>query len=316
MKKLSLVVPVYNAELYIGTLLSSLKHQIDNSVEVIIVNDGSSDNSELIIKKYFNKEIEAGIFKLLSQKNLGVSSARNKAISIANGEYIGFLDSDDLIYPNYVNEILSLISTHHYDIIEFGCENFKYQLDDITTSSSIFSHHNFGAFSINDVIDDIFAHSVFYTPLRVIRSDLAKQVKFPEGVKFCEDLIYLTQIYMLAGNLFNLKKVLYGYRINEQGATRNVKPEYIVAMKSYYKDLIEIRRSELISLKVNLIYIIYRCQRDLGGCVSLPLDIFFDNKLSIFKVLFKKNLPLTKKLIFISPNFYLFLFRIRRLLIG
>lgn len=313
MKKLSLIIPVYNAEHYIESLLNALRRQIDNRVEVIIMNDGSSDNSELIIKKNFNEELVSGVFKLLSQKNQGVSSARNKAIAFAKGEYIGFLDADDLIYPNYIQEIMDVISTQSVDIIEFGCQNFKQELGDIKSNSCTYSHYNFGKFSVQDVIDDVFANSVFYSPLRVIRSSLAKQIKFPEGVKFCEDLIYLTHIYRLASNLYHLEKVLYGYRINDAGATRNIKPEYIDAMKLFYQDNISVKREEANSLKVNIIYIIFRCYRDIGGYVSLPADVFFDSKSLLAKVLLKKNLPVNKKLIFLSPNLYLLLYRMRGL---
>ena len=89
---ISVIVPIYNAELYLEQCLESIKNQTYKNFEVIMIDDGSTDKSQEICKKFSNSDKR---FKLICQKNSGVSAARNKGISEATGKYIYFCDSDD-----------------------------------------------------------------------------------------------------------------------------------------------------------------------------------------------------------------------------
>lgn len=103
--KLSIIIPVYNAEKYIGWCLDSCLNiggVINNDYEIICVNDGSSDNSIEIIKQYENKGI-----KVLTKPNGGVSSARNLGLEKAQGDYVWFVDADDMIVPNSFKTIIN-----------------------------------------------------------------------------------------------------------------------------------------------------------------------------------------------------------------
>ena len=93
MKKLSVIVPCYNAEKYISKTLDSLVNQTLDNFEVIVINDGSTDNSLNIINSY--KEKYPHIIKVHSQENKGIAATRNVGLDLVTGEYIGFLDSDD-----------------------------------------------------------------------------------------------------------------------------------------------------------------------------------------------------------------------------
>ena len=95
------VVPVYNAEKTLAKCLDSLVCQTLQNIEVLLVNDGSSDSSESIAKEYTERYPQ--LFSLINKENGGVSSARNLGIEIAKGEYLGFIDSDDY-YPNEIAE--------------------------------------------------------------------------------------------------------------------------------------------------------------------------------------------------------------------
>ena len=89
MTKVSIIVPVYNTENYIERCLNSLVNQTLEDIEIIVVNDGSTDNTGKILQKYRDK------IKIIEQKNSGIATTRNKGLEIATGKYIAFVDSDD-----------------------------------------------------------------------------------------------------------------------------------------------------------------------------------------------------------------------------
>ena len=112
--KVSVIVPAYNVEQTITACLNSLLLQTYNNKEIIVVNDGSTDNTAEICNKF--KELNECI-KVVHQKNAGVSSARNRALEIATGEYIVFVDSDDTVEPSYIEE---LMKWNNYDFVTAG----------------------------------------------------------------------------------------------------------------------------------------------------------------------------------------------------
>lgn len=117
-KKLSIIIPVYNTSKYIEKCLNSILNQTMKSIEIIIVNDGSTDNSEEIIKKWSNeheKEIEIKYFK---KENGGLSDARNYGVTKASGEYITFVDSDDYLETNIYKNLEKYID-EKIDMIKF-----------------------------------------------------------------------------------------------------------------------------------------------------------------------------------------------------
>ena len=110
---ISIIIPVYNSEKYINRALDSVFSQNYKNIEVIIVNDGSTDETLNIIKqnKYFNK------LKIFNQKNLGSTAARNKGAEVANGNWLAFLDSDDYWLKNKLYEQLKLASKNDFDAV-------------------------------------------------------------------------------------------------------------------------------------------------------------------------------------------------------
>ena len=97
MVKISIVIPIYNAEDHLQRCVDSVLNQTEKNIEIILVDDGSKDNSIEICKNYLNQDKRV---QLIHQENSGVSAARNRGIEQACGEYIGFIDSDDWIEPN------------------------------------------------------------------------------------------------------------------------------------------------------------------------------------------------------------------------
>jgi len=124
LKKVSIIVPVYNVEKYIHKCLLSLKEQSYSNIEVLMVNDGTKDNSEEICKQFRNEDER---FILLSKENGGLSSARNYGLEYATGDYICFVDSDDYVMPDFVKNFVEkiddvdvVISKYTFDDREIG----------------------------------------------------------------------------------------------------------------------------------------------------------------------------------------------------
>lgn len=116
MPKLSIIVPVYNVEKYIERCLNTLVNQTLQDIEIIIVNDGSTDKSKEIIKKYLKKYSEK--IQYYEKENGGLSSARNFGLNYAKGEYIAFLDSDDYVELNMYEEMFNLAKEENADMVE------------------------------------------------------------------------------------------------------------------------------------------------------------------------------------------------------
>ena len=116
MPKISIIVPMYNVEKYIDKCLNSLINQTFKNMEIIVVNDGSTDGSASIVEKYLLKH--SSKIKYLEKKNGGLSSARNYGIEYATGEYIAFLDSDDYVEHNMYEEMYKLAKKENADMVE------------------------------------------------------------------------------------------------------------------------------------------------------------------------------------------------------
>jgi len=137
----SIIVPVFNVESYLEKCINSLINQNlgKQNYEIIAVNDGSTDNSLSVLKriKQNNKDI---ILNILSQKNQGLSGARNSGIDIAKGKFIVFVDSDDVLLPNILKDIISLAQDNELDILEFGASGIT-ESGKITFTAKSTSHN-------------------------------------------------------------------------------------------------------------------------------------------------------------------------------
>ena len=121
--KVSIIVPVYNVESYLDKCLNSLVNQTLKDIEIIVINDGSTDNSQKIIDKYSKKY--KNIINI-TKENGGVSEARNLGLEKASGEYIGFLDSDDWIEPDMYELMYQKAKTENFDIVACDTQAIYY----------------------------------------------------------------------------------------------------------------------------------------------------------------------------------------------
>ena len=135
---ISVIIPIYNAEKYLTMSLEALQNQTYKNFEALMINDGSSDNSEKIAAEFAAKDAR---FKLFSQQNHGGSASRNKGLELAQGEYIAFLDNDDIYAPVYLEVLLKNMQENNADMS--CCSYIKFYGDgnyifDKLTNSQVF----------------------------------------------------------------------------------------------------------------------------------------------------------------------------------
>lgn len=199
----SIIVPVYNSQRTIERCLTSILEQTYRNLEIIVVDDGSTDNSVQIINKY---KVD-GRIHLVSKKNGGVSSARNTGLSIAKGDFIQFVDSDDYLSSNMTERLVTLITTNNCDLVICG---YKY----INGNREL--HLPKQLYYGTDVIKNAFLRLWETTYINIpwnklYRRALCKDISFPLEVTLGEDLIFNIQYLKKCQRVFVSDELLYNY---------------------------------------------------------------------------------------------------------
>ncbi|EKA4521593.1 glycosyltransferase family 2 protein [Vibrio cholerae] len=302
--KLSIIMPVYNSESYILESIYSYVNQVNSDVELIIIDDGSKDNSYRLVLDNFKNEISRGIIKLYRQDNNGVSIARNKGISLSSGRYITFFDSDDILLDGYIEGIIKAIDVYEPDIIDFGFRKFV-SLIDLDNGEDTFIHDSFGVNNSHSIMRDIYSKSMWYPWCRVFKSNFLLDCDdfFPPGIQFCEDMMAIYKLYLNKKNIYSIRSSLYGYRINPLGATVNIKSDYFDKLLDFYYSIKDIKNENIEYMLINLSYLLYRCS--MGRKIPMMVSLKF--KFLFLKSLFKINISYRKRIILLSPRLYDFL---------
>ncbi|GGB12359.1 glycosyltransferase family 2 protein [Agarivorans gilvus] len=307
--QLSLIIPLYNAKEYILELADSLTQQLqDKAVEIIFVNDGSTDKGHELLETHFPEYFKTSQFKLLNQVNQGVSVARNIGIKTAKGAYIGFIDADDKVLEDYLPTIMDAIETKQPDIIEFG---FKFLKNGKIQNDDIFVHQQFGLMPLSSVINTIMLRSIWYPWLRVFKRNLLCENFFPAGVRFCEDMMVIPTAYQKAQSIYHINQAIYAYRLNESGATLNVKPDYLEHLVAFYCSIPKSKSYSNTLYKSGVFYAIYRCALELGDSFRIPLKIILDANLIGLRLLTESRLGMRRKLILLLPYPFMFFQRLK-----
>ena len=218
---LSIIIPVYNVEKYLAQCLDSVFSQWTDDVEVIAVNDGSTDGSGLILKRYASLDWD---LKIIEQSNKGLSCARNEGIAKARGRYLLFLDSDDLLSPSSLGSIKNLDWQEEYDFIEFDYKQFKDGLDLDQVLDQIPHRGAYGGKTVGPgqvLFVEWYENHFFWTSAnsRVYSTDfiLRNCLRFPEGV-FFEDTLWTPKVFQLARRARYEPVLVYLRRLDRPGS--------------------------------------------------------------------------------------------------
>lgn len=203
MKKVSVIIPVYNVENYLRKCLDSLVNQTLKDIEIIVVNDGTTDNSQEIINEYVKKYPK----KIVSviQENGGQGTARNTGLLHAKGEYIGYVDSDDYVEENMYEELYKKAKEEDSDIVICGNNVVK---------------ENYELFSKEDV-DKEFLLGKMAVWNKIYKKNIIvdNKIQFRSKVWY-EDLDFTMKVYFSSKKISYVDKPLYNYLLRE-GSTMN-----------------------------------------------------------------------------------------------
>lgn len=213
MDKISVVVPVYNVEKYIEKCLNSILNQTYKNLEIIIVDDGSKDNSIEICKKVIVNDNRA---KIYHKENGGISDARNFSIDFITGDYVIFIDSDDYIENNMIFELYTNIKNEQADVSVCGVYNVY--IDKKTpqcSNENIYFVCDKGKFLKEYLVGELNPGSLCN---KLIKTEIIKQIKFPVG-KIYEDAFYHLKLIDIAKKYVITTKPLYNYFHRENSLT-------------------------------------------------------------------------------------------------
>lgn len=216
MKLISIVIPIYNSEKTIRRCVDSVLSQTYYDIEVILVDDGSQDNSFRICKEY---EMKDSRIKVVHKENGGVSSARNCGIDASEGDYIMFVDADDWIENNAVEKMLSLFSKDNVDISmcsffrELGDNQITYILEENT-------------FTVSEIIGrDIQGREAILCTIwnKLYRVDLIKnnKIRFAEDIRFGEDFVFNIHVFEHVQCISSTSEPLYHYNCSQENSASN-----------------------------------------------------------------------------------------------
>lgn len=226
---ISIIIPVYNAEKYIESSIIELEHQTYNNIEVILIDDGSNDNSgklcDSMADRYEN-------IKVIHQKNQGVSCARNRGTSVASGEYLIYLDADDIMAYNAISNAVEYISKYNADMV-IGYErmispsekgDFRKQINKgniIRLNENQFDELRTEYLGFHSEIIEKLKNigSLSGGPCsRLIKTAIAKEVPFPNNIKLGEDKIWNLRLLKHCKQICIANECWYGYVIYENSS--------------------------------------------------------------------------------------------------
>jgi len=244
----SIIVPVYNSEKFLEKCLNSLVRQTYSNIEIIIINDGSKDNSLEICNNFSAFDNR---FVIVNQKNSGVSISRNKALDIAKGEYITFVDSDDWVEEDYVLTLLNNLLSNNVQIsCSAMCRDDKkgtyvvHTFDDIKLSS-------------NDAINPKSQYYLTGIGGKLFLSSLIGNDRFDIDIKLSEDLWFYLNLVNKCDSIYWTSKPLYHYYDNNTSATHQrsatiLYDDFVIRkrlVECFYDDVIYKEEARIIAYK-------------------------------------------------------------------
>lgn len=308
---ISIIIPVYNMEKYLNNCLDSVINQSYSNLEILLIDDGSTDRSSKICKEYSKKDNRIKYYK---KKNGGLSSARNYGINKCTGKYIGFIDSDDIIHKDmfkilYNNIIKSNADMSICEVTRFNKEPNYY----ITDNYQIYNNIDVLKIILEDRKIFNFAVNKLY------KKELIKDIKFPLN-KVQEDVGTIYKFIINTKKIVYTESRLYGYYTRNDSLSNFLTKKFIYD----YFELLDIRAKDLKEYNLNNYIELNKANVILGIFINISFnkDIlkdkeikkYLDNKLKELKILYKniRNINTLKSniliciLLFNQNIFYIF----------
>lgn len=251
---ISIIVPVYNKKIYIKSCIESILRQTYKNIEVILVDDGSTDGSDAICDTYNGIENKVYVYHKL---NSGVSNTRNFGVSKAHGQFICFVDADDSIANNYVEKLYEKLVQEKVDIVICSVKEVYYENGKKVKEINKILNEQKGNI-LND-LEQLYYNKNFYMGgiyLKIYKSDIIKNnnLKFREDLNFGEDYIFNLEYFKLINNYCTIPDLLYTYKIYPK--TENAKERLNKNRIENERKILQITQQYIKSnnLQVNMLY--------------------------------------------------------------
>lgn len=212
--KVSVIIPVYNSEKYLKQCLDSVVNQTLKNIEIIVINDGSTDNSLQIIQKYVNKYSN---IKLINKQNEGCYKARNVGLEMATGEYIAFLDSDDYIESKIYEKLYLKAKDSNADIVSadyYILNDNKLKTVKLSSSLKLLEKTNNSLIGAEQIILDAIHWSRIFKKQMLVE----KNIKFHSDIYMADDAFFHIVTMLNAKKIVYIPDILYTYRISRKGS--------------------------------------------------------------------------------------------------
>ena len=300
---ISVIIPVYNVENYLEECLKSVQNKTYTNIEVLLVDDGSTDNSKQICERYCQEDSR---FYLISQTNQGQSVARNTGVVASTGEFIAFIDSDDIILPNYLETLMQYMAAD-VDIVEskFTVSKKEFLAENPKEPTILFEGDS------QEAVKAVSNHTLSVNPvMKLYRRAVVEAVPYLEGIIF-EDIYSGVGMLKYIRKIIKLDYVGYYYRQHQSSTMHRTFTPKNLDVFTASDQLIKLYsdREELLPhIGKYLVHVATMHYQDYIQKGS-PYAKVYNQKLAEYVILTKKNPDLAKKtrmirLYNICPKYY------------
>ena len=230
--KVSIIIPVYNGETYLKRCLESIINQTLKEIEIIVVNDGSTEKSKDIILTYCNADNR---IKFINKKKEGVSVARNKGIEMATGQYLFFCDCDDYIEMDGIEEMYNIAIEKDTDIVIFNSFIGKSKLNVVKFPKE------------KKIVEKkvlVNANTDFFLPYLwrnlYKNTELQNKIRFNSNLKYGEDSLYNLKSYLAAKSIYASEKAFYHYMPNKNSTMSSKKNNFLLYLSNLYNEKMKV----------------------------------------------------------------------------
>ncbi len=232
MQMVSVIIPIYNSEKTIVKCLKSIMNQTYKNIEILVINNGSTDNSTKITSELMENDER---IKLINTEKKGVSLARNIGLSEAKGDWIMFVDADDWIDESAINDMITIAIQEKVDIVKCAYKMI-YSPKKVNVISYKEKKEN-----IDSLFWKVFFKTYNYNQVwgQLISSHIAKKCKFDENLIMAEDYKYNYELYKKINYIYVLQKPFYNYSVNQNGINYSTNREKILYKLSNIIDVCE-----------------------------------------------------------------------------
>ncbi len=224
MKKISIIIPVYNVESYLKRCLDSIIAQSYRDFEVLLIDDGSNDSSPQICDEYALKDERIHV---IHKENGGVSSARNAGLNLANGQYIAFVDSDDYIEADYLESLLKPFTEQSIQLSVCG----YFFHSEICAPKCMTLEGNSMHYLLFNCVEYPYIEGYLWNKLYLSSIIRENHLQFNEKYRMCEDTLFNFEYFQYVKNAYVVNEPLYHYIVRENSAMKKKPESNELAMK-------------------------------------------------------------------------------------